>query len=224
MHEKCVVLLSGGLDSTTLLYSEVSNFECWPLTIVYGQRHQKEIIAARNVCEARDINLLHRWKLLDISVLGEILPSTLTGVGDVPEGHYADESMKATVVPNRNMILIAIAGGYASGLGAKYVAYAPHAGDHAIYPDCRPEFVVSARNTLRLGTGWQNDGVILTAPFDDMTKAQIIKLGTVLNVPFKITWSCYKGGEIHCGVCGTCVERKEAFKIAGVADPTTYEK
>ena len=224
MGEKCVVLLSGGLDSTTLLYSLVNMYECYPLTISYGQRHQKEVTAARNVCEARNVNLLHRWKYVDLSILGALLPSTLTGVGDIPEGHYADESMKATVVPNRNMILLSVAGGYASGLGAKYVAYAPHKGDHIIYPDCRPEFVVAIRNALRLGTGWNNDGVMLSAPFDDMTKADIVKLGAKLTVPFNKTWSCYNGREYHCGVCGTCVERKEAFKLAGVEDPTIYEK
>lgn len=220
---KCVVLLSGGIDSTTLMYKLIADYECWPLTISYGQRHFKEIFAARNTCEARGDWLLERWKYVDLSVLRDLLPSALTGVGEIPEGHYADESMKVTIVPNRNMILLAIAGGYAAGIGAKYLAYAPHMGDHPIYPDCRPAFIDSATQTLKLGTGWNEDGVELVAPFSAITKADIVKLGKGLNVPYKLTWSCYKGGEHHCGKCGTCVERREAFQLAGVEDPTVYE-
>ncbi len=222
MSDKCVVLLSGGIDSTTLLYSLVEHYECYPITIVYGQLHKKEIWAARNVCAARSDALVKRWKYIDLSVLGGLLPSALTGVGDIPEGHYADESMKSTVVPNRNMVLLAIAGGYAQGIGAKYLSYGPHSGDHAIYPDCRPEFVSAITVALQLGTGWNNDGVELIAPFSKMTKTDIVRLGKKLNVPYRLTWSCYKGGDLHCGVCGTCVERKEAFKLAGVEDPTKY--
>ena len=142
---------------------------------------------------------------------------------EVPEGHYADESMKATVVPNRNMILLAIAAGYAQGIGAKYVAYAPHMGDHPVYPDCRPEFIQSAGNTISLGTGWDNDGVVLITPFSALTKADIVTIGSKLHIPYELTWSCYSGGKIHCGKCGTCVERKEAFDLAGIDDPTEYE-
>jgi 7-cyano-7-deazaguanine synthase len=217
--KKAVVLLSGGLDSTVLLYSMVGKFECYPLAISYGQRHQKEVLAARRVCEARDHNLLLRLCWLNLEVLRELLPSALTGVGKVPRGHYEAESMKSTVVPNRNMILLAVAAGYAQGLGAGTVAYAAHSGDHAIYPDCRPDFVTSAMETVRLGTG---DAVILYAPFLHLTKAEIVKLGQRFTVPFEHTWSCYEGGLIHCGVCGTCTERREAFKLAGVPDPTVY--
>ena len=223
MSDKCVVLLSGGIDSTTLMYKLVSDYEVYPLTISYGQRHVKEIMAARNVCEARGGSLLLRWKYINLDILKLLLPSALTGVGKVPEGHYEDESMKSTVVPNRNMILLAIAGGYAAGMGAKAVAYAAHTGDHAIYPDCRPEFIDVLRTALRLGTSWNNDGVSLWAPFSSMSKADIVKLGRSLNVPYKLTWSCYKGGDAHCGVCGTCRERIEAFERAEVADPTVYE-
>lgn len=220
---KAVVLLSGGVDSTTLLYQMVHEYECYPLTISYGQRHNREILAARNVCEARGGGLLQRWKYLDLSVLRGLLPSSLTGVGDIPHGHYQDESMKSTVVPNRNMILLSLAGGYAQGIGAKVVGYAAHAGDHAIYPDCRPAFVQSCHETLRLGTGWgEDDGVKLVAPFVSVTKADIVRAGKVENVPYYLTWSCYEGGDVHCGVCGTCIERREAFKLAGVVDPTKY--
>ena len=219
----CVVLLSGGLDSTTLLYSLMDLYRCWPVSISYGQKHSKEIMAARNVCEARGGKLLERWKLIDLSVLRSILPSALTGVGTVPEGHYQSENMKSTVVPNRNMILLSIAGGYAVGISAKYLAYAPHMGDHSIYPDCRPAFIEAARAALCLATGWENDGLELITPFSDMTKADIVKLGSKLGVPFGKTWSCYNGRDKHCGVCGTCRERIEAFEIAGVKDPTVYE-
>jgi len=217
--KKAVVLLSGGIDSAVLLYSMVNKFECYPLTISYGQRHEKEVLAARVVCEARDRNLLLRWSWLDLRVLKELLPSALTGKYIIPHGHYTDESMKSTVVPNRNMILLAVAAGYAQGLGAGTVAYAAHSGDHAIYPDCRPEFITSAMETMRLGTG---DAVILYAPFVHLTKAEIVKLGQRFTVPFAHTWSCYEGGPVHCGVCGTCTERREAFKLAGVPDPTVY--
>ncbi len=220
---KAVVLLSGGLDSTTLLYQMVKDYECYPLTISYGQRHNKEIMAARNVCEARGGDLIKRWKYLDLShQLQGLLPSSLTGVGDIPHGHYQAENMKSTVVPNRNMILLALAAGYAQGIGAEVVGYAAHAGDHAIYPDCRPEFVQSCHDAILLGTGWNKDGVKLIAPFVGITKADIVRVGRAINVPFFMTWSCYEGGDIHCGVCGTCTERKEAFKLAGVPDPTKY--
>ena len=219
---KCVVLLSGGLDSTVLLYSLVDRFECYPLTISYGQSHIKEITAARNVCEARDHNLLLRWKYLNLDVLRTLLPSSLTGVGKIPQGHYEEESMKSTVVPNRNMIFLAIAAGYANGIGAKHVAYGAHKGDHAIYPDCREEFIQACRITIMLGTGWNRDGVELHTPFSHITKAGIVGRGRSYNVPFDLTWSCYEGGDTHCGVCGTCTERREAFQLAGVKDPTKY--
>jgi len=223
MKQKAVVLLSGGIDSTTLMYDMIKDLEVWPLTISYGQRHNREVMAARNVCEARGGDLIHRWKYLDLSCLGRLLPSSLTGIGEIPDGHYADENMKSTVVPNRNMILLAIAAGYAQGIGAKYVAYAPHAGDHPIYPDCRPEFIKAAGEAIQLGTGFTPvEGVELVAPYGRFTKTDVVKLGKKLNVPYHLTWSCYKGDDIHCGTCGTCTERKEAFQQAGVQDPTQY--
>lgn len=219
MSEKCVVLLSGGVDSTVLMYSLIENYEVWPITIVYGQKHDKEVAAARNVCEARGNWLLKRWKYVDLKGLQVLLPSSLTGVGDIPEGHYEAESMKSTVVPNRNMILLAIASGYANGMGAKYVAYAPHKGDHVIYPDCRVAFIDAMRTAIRLGTGWENDGVELLTPFDTFTKVDIVKFGKSLTVPFKLTWSCYNGAYRPCLRCGTCTERTDAFLRAGIVDP-----
>lgn len=219
MKEKCVVLLSGGMDSATLLYSLLKEYDVYPISIVYGQRHQKETTAARNLCEAAGKEILHRWKYVVLDTLQTLLPSALTGASTIPEGHYADENMKATVVPNRNMILLSIAGGYAAGLGAKYLAYGPHMGDHAIYPDCRPDFIFSATQTLRLGTGWNNDGVELITPFSKMTKADIVTLGIRLGVPYERSWSCYNGKERPCLKCGTCVERTEAFFKNDMQDP-----
>ena len=138
---------------------------------------------------------------------------------EVPEGHYAEDNMKATVVPNRNMILLSVAAGWA--ISSKYdrIAYAAHSGDHAIYPDCRNEFAEALDGAIRLAD-WHE--VSLYRPFVDMTKADIVSLGAKLGVPFEKTWSCYKGQDLHCGRCGTCVERREAFYLAGVDDPTTY--
>lgn len=219
MGEKCVVLLSGGVDSSVLMYSLIEMYEVWPVTFSYGQRHNKEIVAARNLCEARGEWLLKRWRYVDLRVLQNLLPSSLTSVGEIPEGHYESEAMKSTVVPNRNMILLAIAAGYANGMGAKYVAYAPHKGDHVVYPDCRPEFIKAMKEAIRLGTGWDYDGVELLTPFSSFTKVDVVKLGMSLTVPFKLTWSCYKGLERPCLTCGTCVERIDAFLKAGSVDP-----
>lgn len=218
--KRCVVLLSGGIDSAVLLYSLVSEYECYPLTIDYGQRHSKEIVAARNICEARDHNLLLRHKCLNLQILQALLPSVLTGVGDVPEGFYTEESMKSTVVPGRNLIFLAIAAGYAEGIGAYGVAYAAHSEDHYLYPDCRPEFVRATSEAIHRSTDYE---VSLLAPFVNMSKADIVKLGAKFTVPYKMTWSCYKGSEKHCGKCGTCVERREAFIKADITDPTEYE-
>lgn len=162
-------------------------------------------------------------RVLNLSGLGALLAgSCLTDQSvPLPEGHYAAESMKATVVPNRNMVLLAIAASWALSLGAERVAYAAHGGDHAIYPDCRPEFAV-AMDVVFGVCDWK--ALSLYAPFLDATKADLVKLGAQLAVPFELTWSCYAGGEKHCGRCGTCVERREAFKLAGVTDPTTYEE
>lgn len=220
---KAVVLLSGGIDSSTLLYFLDKDYDCFPLSVLYGQKHSREIDAAEVICDS--LGVLGNWKLINLPQLGAILPSSLTSRDQsIPEGHYADESMKSTVVPNRNMILLAIAAGYAQGIGAGYVAYAPHKGDHTIYPDCRPDFIESVGETIRLGTGWEEEGVSLLTPFSHLNKAQIISMAKNLDVPLKDTWSCYKGGRLHCGKCGTCFERREAFKEAEVNDPTRYEE
>jgi 7-cyano-7-deazaguanine synthase len=222
---KCVVLFSGGIDSSTLLFDlRDKGYDCYPLTITYGQRHRREIYAAIDVCEVIGGSILSNWKYLELDALREFLPSSLTGKGDIPVGHYQDITMRSTVVPNRNMILLAIAGGYAQGINAKYVAYAPHMGDHPVYPDCRPAFIAAVEQAIKIGTGWEDEGVELLTPYAALTKADIIVKGQRLNVPYSRTWSCYKGDDIHCGVCGTCNERKEAFRLAGVIDPTQYLK
>ena len=187
------------------------------LSINYGQRHSRELEAARALCT--ELGVEHR--VADLSGLSDLLAGSALTSSDieVPEGHYAEDNMKATVVPNRNMILLSVAAGWA--ISSKYdrIAYAAHSGDHAIYPDCRNEFAEALDGAIRLAD-WHE--VSLYRPFVDMTKADIVSLGAKLGVPFEKTWSCYKGQDLHCGRCGTCVERREAFYLAGVEDPTTY--
>jgi 7-cyano-7-deazaguanine synthase len=157
----------------------------------------------------------------DLSGVGHLLAgSSLTSADiEVADGHYTEETMKSTVVPNRNMILLALTTGYALSIAADQVAYAAHSGDHAIYPDCRNEFADAMATAIEL-CDWKT--VTLVRPFVDWTKADIVRRGHDLAVPFEQTWSCYKGGERHCGRCGTCIERREAFDLAGVEDPTSY--
>lgn len=215
---KVVLTLSGGMDSAVLLYylrSAGDDVLC--LSVDYGQRHRKEIQAAARIAQINQC----QYRLADLSAVRPLLAgSSQTGDLDVPEGHYAEESMKQTVVPNRNMILLALAGAWAVSQKADAVAYAAHAGDHAIYPDCRSEFADAMEVALRL-CDWRK--VELLRPFVNSTKSDLVRLGTDLGVPFGMTWSCYKGLEKHCGKCGTCVERREAFELAGVTDPTKYD-
>lgn len=215
---KTVIIHSGGMDSTVLLYQLLNaGDDVLALSIDYGQRHKKELECARSLC--KDLGVEHR--IADLTSLTPLLAgSSLTSPQiEVPEGHYAEDNMKATVVPNRNMILLSVATGWAISAGADSVSYAAHSGDHAIYPDCREEFAEGMNHVMGLAD-WQK--VALDRPFVSLTKADIVKLGAELGVPFERTWSCYKGGELHCGRCGTCVERREAFYLAGIEDPTIY--
>lgn len=216
---KAVVLLSGGLDSTTLLAALIhAGHEVRALSVLYGQRHAKEVDAAKAV--ANFYKAEHQ--VADIRSLASFFAgSALTDKAiPMPHGHYAEESMKATVVPNRNMVLLSLATAWAVSVKADLVAYAAHAGDHAIYPDCRPEFASAMATAIRL-CDWHP--VTLQHPFMGWAKSAIVGFGSrVLKVPFHLTWSCYHGLAEHCGECGTCVERKEAFKLADVEDPTRY--
>ena len=215
---KSVVAHSGGMDSTVLLYKlKTEGDEVKALAMDYGQRHRKEIDFARKLAEGLGVE--HR--VVDLSSLSELLGgSALTSREiEVPEGHYAEDNMKATVVPNRNMILLSVAVGWAISSEFDRIAYAAHSGDHAIYPDCRNEFSDALDSAVRLAD-WRE--VSLYRPFVDLAKTDIVKLGVELAVPFEKTWSCYQGRELHCGRCGTCVERREAFYLAAVPDPTTY--
>jgi 7-cyano-7-deazaguanine synthase len=191
------------------------------LSFDYGQRHRKELEFAERVAQ----NLGAPWTLIDLEAagLGRLLKgSALTDSSfEVPEGHYADENMRVTVVPNRNAVMLAIACAAAGSSGAEAVALAVHAGDHPIYPDCRPDFINSFEAMERIAMEGMAQIKIL-APFLSVTKADVVQLGAKLGVPFADTWSCYKGGDIHCGACGTCYERREAFQLADVSDPTQY--
>lgn len=216
---KSVVLLSGGLDSTTLLYQSTSDSDrVVGVGFDYGQRHSRELSAAAMLAHGIGV----RFITVDLRSVGEqLIGSALSDRSvEVPDGHYAEDTMKATIVPNRNAMMLNCAAAIAISYGADEVRAGMHAGDHPIYPDCRPEFVESLNATLEIGT---ESGVKVVAPFIHMTKGDIVRRGTELHVPYELTWSCYKGGADHCGRCGTCIERREAFIEAGVHDPTTYE-
>lgn len=217
--EGFVVLLSGGLDSSVLTYALArSKRAVKALTVLYGQRHAKELESATVI--AHGLGVEHR--IVDLTGIRSILGASalLNGGTAIPEGHYEDESMRVTVVPNRNMLLLSIAAAWSVASGLDGVAYAAHAGDHAIYPDCRPAFAEAMEAALSL---CDYRPQTLARPFVGLTKGDIVQLGSKLGVPFENTWSCYKGGARHCGRCGTCTERIEAFKRAGVPDPTVYE-
>jgi len=216
---KGIVVMSGGLDSTTLLYWVIKEgYEPYVLSFDYGQRHRKELEFAEKTCRKLKVN--HR--IIDLTNVQELLKgSALTSEGvAVPEEHYSHESQKATVVPNRNAIMLNIAIGHAISIDAKKVFYAAHYNDRAIYPDCRWEYVQSQNITAKLA----NDAQIeIVAPFVRKTKAEIVRLGKKLGVPFGDTWSCYKGGEKPCGVCGSCRERIDAFQLSTLRDPLEYK-
>ena len=217
---KTVLVYSGGLDSTVLLYHLLAAGDSVStLAVNYGQRHFKELVQARLITS--ELAVEHRE--IDLTSVNQLLGgSSLTDETiSIPHGHYEEDNMKSTVVPNRNMILLSMAAGWAISQKADCVSYAAHSGDHAIYPDCRNEFAEALDKAIRLAD-WQE--VYLNRPFVDLTKAEIVKRGSELNVPFENTWSCYEGQEFHCGRCGTCIERREAFHLAGVNDPTPYSQ
>lgn len=211
-----VIIVSGGMDSTTLLYDMKERIGL-AISFDYGSNHNpNEIPFARLHCERLDIP--HITISMDF-VSKYFKSSLLSGAEAIPEGHYTAESMKSTVVPFRNGIMLSIAAGIAESNGLKYVMLASHGGDHAIYPDCRSEFTAAMSEATRLGT---DAGIEVISPYNNITKAEIAAKGKVLGIDYTETWSCYKGGETHCGRCGTCVERKEALAAAGIEDKTIY--
>ena len=209
-----IIIISGGMDSTVLLNKEKGNIKL-AISFYYGQKHKKELKFAEDNCNKLGIP----WKLVDISTVMEHLKSDLLqNGGDIPEGHYEDISMKRTVVPFRNGIMLSIACGIAESNNCDTVLIGNHAGDHAIYPDCRMDFILSMTQAMFYGT---YNKVGIEAPFTSISKREIGLLGKELGVDFTNTWSCYKGKDIHCGKCGTCVERKMSLKGF---DLTKYEK
>lgn len=205
------------MDSTTLLY-EMKDRIALGISFDYGSNHNaREIRFAELHCSRLGIKHI----VIKLGFMHEYFKSSLlSGAEAIPEGHYADENMKSTVVPFRNGIMLSIAVGKAESEGLKYVMMANHGGDHAIYPDCRPEFVQAMSEASKAGT---YPGIEVLAPYTDLTKTDIALRGKKLGIDYSETWSCYKGGEVHCGKCGTCVERKEALRDAGIEDKTEYE-
>ncbi|MEO2280105.1 7-cyano-7-deazaguanine synthase QueC [Pseudoalteromonas pernae] len=218
MAEKVVVIYSGGMDSFTVLNKALrQGHEVYALSFNYGQRHVKELEVAKSVCE--DLGVNH--KIVDISAINQLIGgSSLTDDIDVPEGHYEEESMKSTIVPNRNMILLSLAVGYAVSLKASKVFYGAHSGDHAIYPDCRPEFVKKMDDVCRIAN---YDEVEIVCPYLDNNKIDILTDGLDMGLDYSQTWTCYNGREKACGKCGACQERLEAFALNKATDPLPYE-
>ena len=217
MKKDTILILSGGMDSVTLLYDYQERIAL-AISFDYGANHNaREIPFARLHCERLGIEHI----VIPLQFMGQYFESSLLqGSEAIPEGHYADENMKSTVVPFRNGIMLAIACGIAESNGLKRVMIANHAGDHSIYPDCRPGFVSAMSEAMSAGT---YDGVAVFAPYTHLSKAEIACHGKALGLDYSETYSCYKGGEKHCGKCGTCRERIEALREAGIDDKTEYE-
>ncbi len=212
-----VIVVSGGMDSITLLYDKKEEIAL-AVTFDYGSKHNaREIAWAKVHCGRLGI----RHIVIKLDFMQKYFTSSLLEGGDeIPEGHYADENMKSTVVPFRNGIMLSVAAGIAESNGLKKILIANHGGDHTIYPDCRPEFIGAMDRAIENGT---YEDVRIDAPYTNITKADIAKIGKRLGIDYSETWSCYKGGERHCGKCGTCIERKEAMALAGIDDRTEYE-
>jgi len=216
---KVVVLCSGGMDSVTALYwAQREHAVAAVVSFDYDSKHNhREIPFAHE--HAAKFGLRH--EVVALEFVGRLFSSTLLkGGAVVPDGHYEADTMRQTVVPFRNAIMLSIAAGLAESIGAEGLVIAAHGGDHAIYPDCREEFMLAFAEAMRTGT---YAGIKLLRPFIAMNKAQIAAEGSRLGIDFARTWSCYKGGAVHCGKCGTCVERREAFALAALPDPTAYE-
>ena len=212
-----VIIVSGGMDSTTLLYDRRDEIAL-AISFDYGSNHNaREIAYAEMHCKRLGIEHI----TIPLDFMHKYFRSSLLEGGDaIPEGHYAAENMKSTVVPFRNGIMLAVAAGVAESRNLTKLLIANHGGDHTIYPDCRPEFISAMDSATIAGT---YVGVRVVAPYTNITKGDIARIGKKLGIDYAETWSCYKGGEKHCGKCGTCVERKEALAYAGIEDTTEYE-
>lgn len=220
---KSVLIFSGGLDSTTLLYKlKNEGHDVFPITFLYGQKHCRELKSAKKICQ--NLNVMH--KVIDLSALQTVLDSALTNpdisIPSVPSGAQFYETLKTTVVPNRNAIFLSVAAGYAQSIGAKNIFFAAHYSDRGMYPDCREEFISSFENMTKLSL--DDDTVSVSSPFATIKKYEVVKIGNSLNVPFELTWSCYEGKDRHCGRCSACRERKNAFIEASVSDTTKYSE
>ena len=217
MEKDSIIVLSGGLDSVTLMH-EYKERIALAVTFDYGSNHNaREIECAGRQCRMLGIEHI----VIPLQFMGEYFKSSLlSGAEDIPEGHYEDANMRSTVVPFRNGIMLSIAAGIAESNGLRRVFIANHGGDHAIYPDCRRTFIDAMTAATQAGTYAH---VEIAAPYTDITKADIAAVGKRLGIDYAETWSCYKGGEHHCGKCATCVERIEALRAAGINDTTTYE-
>ncbi len=217
-EKDAAIIYSGGLDSTTLLYEKREHIAL-AVTFDYGSNHaQQEIACAKWHCEHLGID----HAIVNLSFFKEYFTSSLiSGADTIPNGSYDEKNMKSTVVPFRNGIMLSIACGMAESRELTRVLIANHGGDHAIYPDCRPEFIAAMDAAMQAGT---YIGVRIEAPYTNLTKADLVRKGTEMGIDYGHTYSCYRGGERHCGLCGTCTERREAFRECGIKDPTIYEQ
>ncbi len=213
-----VIIVSGGMDSITLLYDHKDDIALG-ISFDYGSNHNaREIPFAEMHCKRLGIKHI----TINLDFMHQYFKSSLLqGADAIPEGHYADDNMKSTVVPFRNGIMLSIAIGIAESNNLDQVFIANHGGDHTIYPDCRPEFINAIDSAATAGTF---NNVRVVAPYTAITKSDIARIGKQLGIDYTETWSCYKGGSLHCGKCGTCVERKEALQEAGIEDKTEYEE
>lgn len=223
MTRKAVIILSGGLDSSTLAYHLHS--EGYALTCIsfdYGQKHIKELQSAAEI--AKSLNAEHH--IINLSYMNHFLQdsSLVNQELENPKEEYARDNMLITVVPNRNTMMLSLSWTIACARNAEILAFGPHKGDNYVYADCRPDYFTAMNLALRLGTiDSRHEDLRLVAPFINWTKTDIVNRGAELGVPFAKTWSCYDGRELHCGLCGTCRQRKQAFIDAGISDPTRYE-
>lgn len=221
---KGVCIISGGLDSCVAAYhmKKDLNLDLALITFDYGQKHKKEIEYAYEI--SKDLRCI--WQLIKISLPQNVIEaSSLTGLKEVPEGHYHEENMRSTVVANRNTIMLSYAWAYACSFKAIKLGCGAHAGDHFIYPDCRPEYFHHLEQAFQLGTiGCRHEDLCLYVPLVNMNKSEIIQKGIELDVPFEKTWTCYKGLDLPCGKCGSCDERIRAFQEIGLKDPVEYAK